>query len=56
MSFLHNLIGIMRVVTQRQRSYLGLVMAMTAGFVVAGSAANDLTARWSIPRLVRSPT
>ncbi len=35
MYWLLNLLGLIRVVAQRQRSYLGLVLALVAGFVVA---------------------
>jgi len=35
MYWLLNLVGLLKVVAQRQRSYLGLVLALAAGFVVA---------------------
>src|SRR3954454_12649512 len=35
MYWLLNLVGLVRIAVQRQRSYLGLVIALTAGFVVA---------------------
>ena len=35
MYWLHNLLGIVKLVAQRQRSYLGLVAALVAGFIVA---------------------
>ena len=35
MYWILNLLGLLRVVAQRQRSYIGLVAALVAGFVVA---------------------
>src|SRR5688500_4861721 len=35
MYWLLNLVGLLKVVAQRQKSYLGLVLALAAGFVVA---------------------